>query len=310
MENLMKHKRFVLLMWVETVTVFLMTGCTPALQPGECAAVLSEKRLDLPVRPAAAPDGRAFVRMLDTLCFEARETRIVQEILSGNVPDFLRTFYRFSYEIDLPADDAGPADMHTVVFYALPDYLAVGSDADFIRMPMGPLAAQQIADSLFCSLPTAMLVDKIAAASQGAIEPFPFRPLGNRNEQPVVFEDSNHAIQALFEAKSYTPGQLISGLKKDVILSHRISDTSRADHVTLYGWHYPDGSCIQPVTNVHINRYVDYSHGIRLLYRMIEVDGNPFDLLELLQDGRMFRLVSDEDRPMEQPTYAGGRLHP
>lgn len=295
------------------LAIFLigLVGCGPTGGHGECHASGSDKVLDLPVRPIEAPGGKAFVQMLDTLCFEERENHIVQEILSGNIPDFMRTFYRFSYEIDLPPYTEGEAPhKHTVAFYALPDYLSVGSDSDFVRMPMGPLAAQRIADSLFCSLPTALLVDKIAAAAQCTIDPFPFRPLGNRNEQPIVFEDSNHAIQALFEAKGYLPGQLVRGLKKDVILSHRISDTSRANHVTIYGWHYPDGSFIQPVTNVHTNRYVDYSHGIRLLYRMIEVDGAAYDIQDLLQDERMFQVVSDEDRPMERPSYAGDRLHP
>lgn len=287
------------------IAVFVSACCTDSV-PRPCRAFDCEKKIGLPVRPACAPTGKLFIKSVDTAGLKWREERIVQEILSGNVPDFLRTFRRFTYDMVLEGGESGPEEksLHTVEFYALPDYLAIGSDEDFIRMPMTPLAAQRIADSLFCSLPTALLVDKIAEASQGAIDPFPFRPVGSRNEQPAVFEDSDNVIKALYKAKGYLPGQLISGLKKDVIISRLITDSTRPNHMVIYGWHYPDGSRIQPSTNIHVNYYVDYSHGIRLIYRMIVIDGREYDIQKVLEDPRLFRLVSDEDGPMEKPTYA------
>lgn len=175
---------------------------------GNMLAADKKLLLPLPQRDAMAVTGSTFVKTIDTVAFEVRENRIAEEILSGNIPGFLREFRKFSYR----------RNGTEIEFYALPDYLAIGTGEDFIRMPMGPVTAQRIADSLFCSLPTALLVDEIARASEGAIEPFPFRPLGERNTFPVVFEDSNNAINALYRAKGYEPGQLISGLKKDVIL--------------------------------------------------------------------------------------------
>ena len=47
----------------------------------------------------------------------------------------------------------------------MPDYLAVGSDDDFVRMPMTPQTAQQIADLFGCILPTRKMVDAIDAAA-------------------------------------------------------------------------------------------------------------------------------------------------
>ena len=47
----------------------------------------------------------------------------------------------------------------------MPDYLAVGSDDDFVRMPMRPQTAQQIADAFGCVLPTRKIVDAMDAAA-------------------------------------------------------------------------------------------------------------------------------------------------
>ena len=253
----------------------------------------------------SALSGKEFIKSVDTALFVDREAAIAREILSGNVPDFMRRFRTIEYTVK-----DGDSIEHRVRINALPDYLMVGSDSDFVRMPMGPLTAQMIADSLHCTMPTALLVDKIAEASEGRIDPFPFRPVGIRNVYAYTFEDSNNAINALFKAKGYEFGQMVSGLKKDVILTAKIAgDTTRRNHVTIYGWHYPDGTRIQRSNNIHVNFYVDYSHGIRLLDRTAYVDGDSVDIPTALTDSQMFRLFSDEETPMKKATYAGDVLH-
>lgn len=258
--------------------------------------------LNLPIveRDSASVSGSEFIKQVDTIETLAREDMIVMEILSGNIPDFLRTFREIEFE----------RNGHRIRINVLPDYLAIGSNDDFVRMPMNPLSAQIIADSLSCSMPTSFIVDMIAKASDGAIEPFPFRPLGWRNTYPITFEDNNNAINALFKAKGYKPGDMISGLKKDVIITNKIiEDTSRLNHVTIYGWHYPDGTFIQRSNNVHVNWYVDYSHGIRLVDRRVYVDNIEYDIQKVLSDPEMFSLLSDEKECMERPTYKGDEIH-
>lgn len=253
--------------------------------------------------------GKEFIKSVDNLPFVLREKRIVEEILSGNVPDSLKFFQKIVFETGQVDSVEVLKKKHTVEIMALSDYLSIGTNFDFIRMPMGPLAAQEIADSLFCTLPTAYLVDKIAMASVGGIDPFPFRPVKDRNIWPVVFEDSNNAINALYKASGYHFGELISGLKKDVILTYKIMDPARRNHVTIYGWHYPDGSHIQPSNNIHVNFYVDYSHGIRLLARCCKIDGKEYDIKSVLEDPKLYRILSDEPFPMRRATYAGDSLH-
>ncbi len=48
----------------------------------------------------------------------------------------------------------------------LPDYLSIGSNDDWARIPLSPMAAQQIADSLNCFLPTRKMVDDIYKAAK------------------------------------------------------------------------------------------------------------------------------------------------
>jgi len=42
--------------------------------------------------------------------------------------------------------------------------------------------------------------------------------------------------------------------------------------VAIYGWHKLDGKPIQPLYTGHVDWYVDYSHGIRLVSRTIYID--------------------------------------
>ena len=264
--------------------------------------------LDVPYftmhQPAAeALDGSAFIEKVQDMGFWEMEEETAKEILSGNVPSALKRFRKITYRITL-SDKDGKSRKHKVSFWVLPDYLSVGSNKDYVRMPMGPLAAQRVADSLYCSLPTTFLVDKIAEASEGRIEIFPFRPVGDRNMKPLCFQDSNNAINALMRAKGYKFGQFISGQKKDVVLTTRLEkEADFKKHVAIYGWHHPDGHPQQPLFIRHGNFYSDYSHGIRLIYRTIEIDGKEYDLRNVLEDKELFRLVSNEPYPFERASY-------
>jgi len=68
------------------------------------------------------------------------------------------------------------------------------------------------------------------------------------------------------------------------VLSNKIIDASKPNHVVIYGWHKLDGNPIQPVYNGHINSYVDYSHGIRFLNKGIILDSVVTTIQEVLRD--------------------------
>jgi hypothetical protein len=93
---------------------------------------------------------------------------------------------------------------------------------------------------------------------------------------------------------------LITGIKKDVVISDRVSRSAQPGRVAIYGWHKPDGKPIQPLYTGHINWWVDYSHGIRFVYRMIRVkepgrSERWMDYQDLLKDPKLRRLLCDEE---------------
>jgi len=96
-------------------------------------------------------------------------------------------------------------------------------------------------------------------------------------------------------------GQLVAGIKKDVIISSRIAE--RNDRVVIYGWHKTDGNPIQPVYSGHVWWYVDYSHGIRFVNNQVILDGKHAFISDILKDPTLFRIFSNEDQPMKQPYF-------
>lgn len=256
-------------------------------------------------KPTATLAGSDFMRRADTTAFWTLEDLIVETVTAGQVPDELRHFRKITFTTPVVDSVEILRKKHKVEMWVLPDYVAIGTNDDFVRMPMGPLAAQRIADALDCTLPTPFLVDRIAEASEGHVDIFPFRPLGNRNSQPIVFQDSNNAINAQFKAYGYEFGQFISGLKKDIVLTYKIMTLTEYErNVAIYGWHHPDGRAQQPLFVRHGNFYVDYSHGVRLIYNKVKIDGVEYNIREILQSPELYRLLSDEPMHLTQATYA------
>jgi hypothetical protein len=260
-----------------------------------CLAVppAAAQQLDLPPRPSAAPVGSAFAREVADLPLEAREERIRAEILAGNIPGWLRTLVPVTMRRQHQGAEA------RVTFWVAPDYLAVGSDADYLLIPMRPQLAQEIADRTGTSLPTAVMVDATWLAAPVKLGPDSIAPSRAMVTMPVFL--AHHAMVAgRRRADSLPMGTLTAGHKKDVVLTPRL-DTLR-NRVAIYGWHLPDGRPIQPLNTWHTTAHVDYSHGIRLIARRVLVDAAEHDLLDLLRDPARAALVSDEG-PMRMPRY-------
>jgi hypothetical protein len=253
--------------------------------PHNEAPRLSLQGTKIPARPADALGGRAFAKSITNLNRQAREAAILNEITAGNIPDFLRQFK----QVPIAA-----GDLHGTI-EVMPDYLAVGSNDDFVRMPMTPQTAQQIADQFGCTLPTRKVVDAIDAAAEVRLAP---QPLTEDRESVAAFVLSNEKIEQQRAGKLL--GALTIGAKKDVVLSPRIFD--RPDRVAIYGWRQLDGKPIQPLTTVHVNWYVDYSHGVRLVRDTMTINDEPASMAEVLQDSARAALLSDEG-PINPPRY-------
>lgn len=242
--------------------------------------------------------GSLFYEQIRLLDLKEREEAIVNEIISGNIPEFLKEWR----EIEFSGRDTS-GNLHFVTIYVKADYLAAGSADDYFTLPMTPQSAQKIADHFNASLPTSRVVDLIYEKSELKLEPFNFIPRGNRNETPDLIYDHSKIVQAQIKASGRTPGVFVAGTKKDIVLSSKLSDTKRAHHVTIYGWHRLTGVPIQPVTNIHIDTYVDYSHGVRLVSNKILIDGKEYDYRLILKDSMLHSLLNSEKYPLSVTSY-------
>ena len=123
----------------------------------------------------------------------------------------------------------------------------------------------------------------------------------------ILFTDHNILIwsQRLNNIDLDPLGAIVTGHKKDVVLSNRISENQ--DKVVIYGWHRANGQPIQPLYSGHINWYADYSHGTRFAFAECSVNGQKRNVNELLKDPQLYHLLSDEDGPMIMTQYPSNK---
>jgi hypothetical protein len=275
-----------------------LSGCTPArapATPGFSAPEAGERvRVPEPGIPSRARDamgGRAFIASVVYLSRDAREAAVRRELMAGNVPSFLRILRPVQVRAQAP-----DGSMHTATYEVMPDYLAIGSDEDFVRMPMTPATAQAFLDAFGFVLPTRKMVNDIWAAAELKVEP---RPLRQERESPGTFLQHHELIQSQLGDRSRA---FVSGIKKDVVVSNVLRQ--RPHRVAIYGWHYPAGQPIQPLYAGHAEWYVDYSHGIRPVRRWMIVDGERRSHQDVLRDDDLHVLLSDEG-PIADARYPG-----
>ena len=243
----------------------------------------TSKQIILPGRKTTSLSGNQFYKSVFAATENERESSARNEILDGNIPQFLRKMIKIKTSIT--TDDG---KIIHAFYFVTPDYLSIGSDEDFARIPLTPITAQQIADSLHCFLPTRKIVNDIYKASKIKLEPVPMYAF---RDSAVTMYQHNLIIEGQRKLRK----GLISGIKKDVIITERLTRSSKPNRVAIYGWHQLDGIPIQPIYTGHVNWYVDYSHGIRLIYRTIYVNKKPMDYIDVLKDKTLRRLLCDED---------------
>ena len=236
--------------------------------------------------------GKSFMDSTGSMSRAAREEAIKKEILAGNTPSFLKNFKEIKVTKKL-----SDGREHSISYFAAPDYLAVGSDSDYVRTPMSPVTAQQIADKLGCMLPTAKMVDDIYAQAETKLSPQPmssgnYPNWQNRMMKSEFYNEHQKLVQSQAAKTGHHDGELVAGHKKDVIISNSLD--SHKDKVIIYGWQLKGGKNIQPLSWIHENSYADYSHGVRLIKREMIVDGVKMDSAAVLKDPVLSALLSKE----------------
>jgi hypothetical protein len=248
----------------------LLVCCRPAHQ------------LTLPV-PKDGVTGSGLYKQIGGMKWSEREPVVERAILAGNVPGFFKKFVRINVSII----DSASGKKIDAYYFVSPDYVSVGSNDDWARVPLTPMTAQRIADSLHCFLPTRKMVDDIYRQASVKLEPV---PLFAFRDSAVTFWHHHLIIEGQRKNKK----GLIAGIKKDVVTAVKLAQDPRPDRVAIYGWHKPDGKPIQPLYTGHVNWYVDYSHGIRLVHEKINVEGKWMNYKDVLGHIVYRKLLSDE----------------
>ncbi|NRA67310.1 MAG: hypothetical protein HRU19_22695 [Pseudobacteriovorax sp.] len=260
--------------------IVLSTGCSTTQNQRQ----VFEAAPGIPKRYGFAAKGTEFLKRIIRFNEYDRERAILKEARRGNIPNFLRSFKPIVIQHTLKTGIQVKA-----VVWVMPDYLSIGSDKDFVRMPMNPVTAQWIADHFGCVLPTVKLVDQIYAQADLKLTPIPFKP---SSRMVTTHEFQRHHLTIQRQLGSWSKKNLVAGHKKDIVITNRLS--RKRGKVAIYGWHRPNGKAIQPLSTIHGNYYADYSHGLRLVAGMMLVNNVFLPVAEVLQDPNLAPIISYE----------------
>ena len=284
----------------------------------------------IPLRAQDALTGRQFIELIRDTMGDIRgispaeldrrraqvEELVYREVTHGNVPDFMRP--ENFREITVETQIAGRTISAKV--RVCPDYLAIGNNDDFFRVPLSPITARRIADRFGFVLPTQRLTDVIdtEARSVGGFLPFNDAPeIARRVTNPrtghSVFDGEQgkpwnlaaygyyEGIWMLTPAFAIKQNEMInsdlvragsppfrSGMKKEVLYDPLafVESHEGGPPVVIYR------QGIQGLSNWHNETYHDYSHGIRFLssdvhLTITERDGSRHEQTMSMRDALM-----------------------
>ena len=255
-----------------SIGCLLLTGCVSAY-----------RKYHPPTNPTATRlTGSAFFAWANTQPRAVWDSMAVQQIVSGNYPHHV--FRWVTIHTQLQVDSVTTL---RATYQVTSDYLSIGTDADWSRVPLTAMAAQQVADSFRCFLPTRKIVDDIYQAARVKLAPMPMFAF---RDSPVTMYQHHLIIEGLRNGRK----GLIAGIKKDVVIASLLTGSAKPNRIAIYGWHQLNGKPIQPLYAGHVNWYVDYSHGVRLVKRTIQINGRPYDYVQVMQDPLLRKLICDE----------------
>ena len=252
----------------------------------ETDAWLSNLSKRIHQRPRYALTGSQFLTLVSKMNEHQREQAILDQLLEGNLPGFLRKLKPVTLKHQC---DSGRLVCATI--FVTPDYLAIGSASDFIRIPMNYHTASVVATHFGFILPTPHMVDAIYKQSAYHFTPQPMTP-GPQMRSTAYYQQHNRMITQQRLSHGIPLGELVSGHKKDVVITNRL--TRMPGRIAIYGWHQSTGVPIQPLSTVHGAGYADYSHGIRLVSDVVLIDGKMRSVYDVLQDPELAPVLTDE----------------
>lgn len=199
---------------------------------------------------------------------EKMAQKILEEIDAGHIPSFC---HQKNFKTVTMSNSAGTK----VQFRTSADYLSIGTDDNYVRIPITPILALKLHKKYGWGMPTAKMTDTIYNQAGKQL-----KGIGLVKSK----EDTEHMQSAEFinrhnqlynqqltsqEKDQIAKGELlVAGHKKDIILSRYAID--HPDVMDFRGLYLTPGKPIQ--TNpAHTPAYSDYAQGFRLIAPQITI---------------------------------------
>jgi len=254
--------------------------------PADWGSELSALTRNIPALASQALTGSQFAELVARMDSRAREQAILKQAFAGNLPAFLSKLIPVALSYRQP-----DGRTHTATIFVMPEYFAIGTDRDFLRIPMNLYTAVAVASRMGFILPTRKIVNAIYEQSAFHFSPEPMAA-GPEMRSTDYYRTHNRKIEEQSRTLGVTPGALVSGHTKDVVMTNLLA--GNPGKIAIYGWHRLNGAPIQPLSTVHGACYADYSHGIRLVSETVLVDGKTRSVYDVLQDPVLSKVLSDE----------------
>jgi len=133
------------------------------------------------------------------------------------------------------------------------------------------------------------MVDEIYKKASIKLPPIPLTE--NRDSLPTF---TKHHLLIQEQLQSKTSKGIVAGIKKDVVQSTELLSNPKPNRVAIYGWHKLDKKPIQHLYTGHVDWYVDYSHGIRLVYEKMLINDKIFLVKDVLNDPELAPSICNE----------------
>lgn len=243
-----------------------------------------------PPPPAPPGGGRAFVLGLPKGETPSQITARDEQILSAITEGFHRPI------VWQPVTSTYKGV--TATAWVTDDAIAVGTDADWIRVPVRHATAQRIADHFGALLPTTKIVDLAWQQAQTRIDAHQ-QPFSTTTETSLVYHDA-------IEAERKGRGGLTRTVGKEFVNANKLKNWP--DYMVQYGMHSPTARwtgpgglkvwqpCALDVTSPppHNLWHTDYSSMATLVHPTCQIDGIERAIADVLRDPELAPLFSHE----------------
>lgn len=238
---------------------------------------------DIPNRSDNALSGVQFGQSIINIpANQNRDNIIYQELINGNIPDWLRQFKPITIS----------DGTNTLVYFVSSDVAMIGDNSDFLRISLNAYTARKLVDKFECLLPTKVMSDQIWQSADLKLMPAAMGASFEMTNTATLI-NHNNIIEKQRNNKNFN---IITGHKKDIVYAkHLLEDNTK---IAIYGWHLPqNGKAIQgprPNSTSHSASYQDYSHSIRLVSQKALLNNQEVNLYDILNDQKLTHLINDE----------------